>query len=281
MNQTVPHSDGSFSTVDDGDVFAQNSNDYTDYLAADKRRRTTWTIISAVLILVAAAAAILVTMNILSSDAEKNTITEEDTVTLPVTQTDGGATTPSPSSTFNGSDEDRNMVLAEALEVSPNVSPGQVALYYGSESISTSDANTVSFRGFSVDEPSTKCSVISAEEFCYAGKIDQKDGAGSFHSYLMKDLAHSRFFDDAKNLELTAAGNGSSVATAQINFRGSTTNVVAVVFDDNSGIMVAPEGSDDGTRIEAVKNSLLVTAGTSAPKSTSSASPSPSATESE
>lgn len=252
-----------FDVADQNDVFSSaDTKDHTDYLEVDNKRKTIWTVIGLIIVLIIAAVAAYFTMQVLDKDArDKELQKTENVVVLPEEQVDGGKPNPMPTSSFEGSDEERTMPLVELLETEekPSEEP-KTALYYGTQSVATNMGENVSFRGFTIDSPSTACTVVNVDDFCYSGKIES-EGAGVFHTYLLKDISRSRFFDTAEDIDFNEGGAGSVVVTANIEFRESVTPVTAVVFGDNSGFMVIPEGSDDGTRNKSVADSVLVTAG--------------------
>ena len=137
--------------------------------------------------------------------------------------------------------------LTASLPRKVSVTDGQVVASGSGNQVVTSTGHRVAFIGGKVVASVNPCSVVRTIDFCYAGKVTV--GGKSAYTYLLKDAAHSRFFESPQRFVSHPANGALAVASMDVAIvESSPSPVVAVVLPDGSGLMMVMPDSTDATK---------------------------------
>lgn len=137
--------------------------------------------------------------------------------------------------------------LTASLPRKVSVTDGQVVASGSGNQVVTSTGHRVAFIGGKVVASVNPCSVVRTIDFCYAGKVTV--GGKSAYTYLLKDAAHSRFFESPQRFVSHPANGALAVASMDVAIvESSPSPVVAVVLSDGSGLMMVMPDSTDATK---------------------------------
>lgn len=244
-NGEVPAFDDLLKDNDDAII---STNDYTDFIEKDKRKRVLK------IVGIAVGATLVVSglgLGVYSLLKEPAPVDKTPIVTV----TEPGE---SPTDTDVKAEKDdkgkkKEIVvpidpdtpLLSLIPGAPPVNSKQAELKPGKASFTASTVYVVSFKKGKVTAADEKCLVTKGTDFCYAGtvKIDKDVEAAV---YFLKDAARSGFFENPEEFTQVPMDWVAAAATMNVAVRGTTQEVLAIVFHNMSGLMLIPtEGNMD------------------------------------
>jgi hypothetical protein len=228
----------------DRDDLLKDPTDFSD-LAAEKKVSQTWKItaiiVSAVLIL--AGSGFLGVMYVLKSPTANVNV-------APEVSTDTTSTSDSDTPSREGSKP-----LLDAFSSAPVAVAGPLTATAKDSSISLSSGKTLTITGSTLNGTQVGCSVDNPTDFCLASVSDIAD-VGEVSIYLLKDAAHSRFFEDPESFTKKDIAGSEVSAIINLSFGNQKKQALVSVLSDSSGfMMILPDNVTD-TQIQKLISSI-------------------------
>lgn len=124
----------------------------------------------------------------------------------------------------------------------PAVTPAQTKATLAENTITTTDGSVITFNNTTLTNSTTECIVTDSADFCLAGLANSN--SQEIGVYLLKDAAHSRFFDSASDFTIAEIPGAPAAATMGLTMANVKSPVVTIVLPNSSGIMlVLPENA--------------------------------------
>lgn len=120
-------------------------------------------------------------------------------------------------------------------------------------SILTTDNHRLTFNETTITPATTQCIVTNPEDFCLTALINHNSQESAV--YLLKDSAHSRFFDSAQNFQLAEVTGSPAAAVMKLTMANKNSPVLNIVLPNSSGLMIVlPENATIEDAQELAKN---------------------------
>lgn len=138
----------------------------------------------------------------------------------------------------------------------PEAGRSSVALE-GESSLVNTAGRTLTFAGVTLAATQNECAVILPTDFCLAATSETNDP--TVHAYYLKNAAHSRLFEDPVSFRAVEVPGASAAAVLEMSLAaGKMTPVIAVVFEDSSGYMIALPDATSVDEAAALAGTLSV-----------------------
>ena len=136
----------------------------------------------------------------------------------------------------NPSHNSKNVIL-EKFNNAPIVEPEEQTVTVNKNSFDTENGSVLAIDNAQVNASQTACTVTNPTDFCYAGNISLNNN--SSYVYYLKDAAHSRFFEGAKNTKMQSVTGASVAMSLTMDFGGQNMKALVIVAPDSSGYVVS------------------------------------------
>lgn len=123
--------------------------------------------------------------------------------------------------------------------------PEQSKIEAGQGVFTTTKGNTIKFTNGDTAGAKADCMVTAGYDFCYAGNVRFNGAEGEV--YYLKDTIATRLFEKSQNFTEVTVKGAKVAATMDINIadKNKKNEIVTVVFDDFSGVMIILDKIED------------------------------------
>ena len=128
--------------------------------------------------------------------------------------------------------------ISDLMTSFPEVESSEVEIEVDGQDITSSvnDSFTLSFSGMDIEEASRTCVISDPEEYCFVA--DSSLGTIDYTVFFFKDVAHTRFFRGAYDIEQEYFGQEEAAAFMTIPFGDDYRRILVVADSDSSGYVI-------------------------------------------